>query len=70
LPDRAVWARASRWRCGVKSWSAVLAGTVFIASGGFYLSLDLPAEILWAPWGCIAGGACLLATAAIRSRLG
>jgi hypothetical protein len=61
---------APHWRCTVKIWSASLAGFFFIASGACYLSLDLPAEISWAPWGCIAGGLCLLTTAGIRARIG
>ena len=50
----------------MKIGSATLAGIGFVASGAYYLSMDLPAEIAWAPWGCIAGGLCLLTIAAIR----
>jgi hypothetical protein len=46
----------------VKSWTAI-AGIGFTAIGVFYLLLDLPAGISWAPWGCIAGGATLVAAA-------
>jgi hypothetical protein len=54
--------------CVVKSWSAI-AGFGFIAFGTFCLSLDLPAEISWAPWGCIGGGITLLAAAGLGAIL-
>jgi hypothetical protein len=51
-----------------ESWSAI-AGIGFIAMGVFYSALDLPAAISWAPWGCIVGGATLVAAAVSRSRI-
>jgi hypothetical protein len=53
----------------VRSWNAI-AGIGFIAIGVFYLSLDLPAAISWAPWGCIVGGITLVAFAWFRSGRG